>query len=363
MTKMVSRRTFLRNVATAGAGLGLSAILPSGLQAEDADKVGKKGRLPLWRGFNLLEKFNGQNDRFVERDFVWIAELGFNFVRLPMDYRMWIEGKDWTKFREETIKEIDEAIRFGEKYAVHLCLNFHRAPGYTVAQPPEAKSLWTDEEAMRVCSLHWETFAKRYRGIPSDRLSFNLFNEPPRIDPVAHRKVVARMVEAIRAQDADRRVICDGRDWGKTPPDELVGLGVATATRGYEPFKLTHYKASWAYKKGEWEEPAYPLRDGKTLWNRETLLKTNIEPWKKLEARDVGVMVGEFGAYNKTPHKVVLDWMSDNLSLWKEAGWGWALWNFRGAFGILDSGRSDVAYEEWRGCRLDRAMLKLLQQW
>jgi endoglucanase len=51
----------------------------------------------------------------------------------------------------------------------------------------------------------------------------------------------------------------------------------------------------------------------------------------------------------------------DQLDLWKEAGWGWSLWNLYGGFGILDSGRSDVEYEEFRGHKLDREMLKLLQ--
>ena len=41
---------------------------------------------------------------------------------------------------------------------------------------------------------------------------------------------------------------------------------------------------------------------------------------------------------------------------------GYALWNFRGSFGILDSGRSDVAYDEFHGHKLDRKMLELLQQ-
>jgi len=75
----------------------------------------------------------------------------------------------------------------------------------------------------------------------------------------------------------------------------------------------------------------------------------------------MGVMVGEFGAFNRTPHEVVLAWMRDCLDAWKAAGWGWALWNFRGGFGILDSDRTDVSYEGWRGHKLDRAMLKLLQ--
>lgn len=39
---------------------------------------------------------------------------------------------------------------------------------------------------------------------------------------------------------------------------------------------------------------------------------------------------------------------------------GWAMWNLRGAIGILDSGRSDVEYEDFRGHKLDRKMLDLL---
>jgi endoglucanase len=49
------------------------------------------------------------------------------------------------------------------------------------------------------------------------------------------------------------------------------------------------------------------------------------------------------------------------LSLWKEAGWGWAMWNFRGGFGVFDSERSDVKYENYKGHKLDRGMLELLK--
>jgi endoglucanase len=51
------------------------------------------------------------------------------------------------------------------------------------------------------------------------------------------------------------------------------------------------------------------------------------------------------------------------LERWREARFGWALWNFRGSFGVLDSGRPDVTYEEWNGHQLDRRMLQLLQEY
>jgi endoglucanase len=58
---------------------------------------------------------------------------------------------------------------------------------------------------------------------------------------------------------------------------------------------------------------------------------------------------------------VVIAWMRDCLAAWKAAGWGWALWNFRGSFGPLDSDRPDVAYDAWRGHKLDKAMMTLLR--
>ena len=87
-------------------------------------------------------------------------------------------------------------------------INFHRAPGYTVASPPEKTSLWTDPKTQGVCAKHWAMFARRYRGIPSERLSFNLMNEPARSRPKAYVAVVRKLAEAIRARrpgSADHR--------------------------------------------------------------------------------------------------------------------------------------------------------------
>lgn len=356
----MNRRDFL---AAAGASLaGVGRLSASPWRWPDLPKAAPAA-LPRWRGFNLLEKFMvGSAKPFLEDDFARIAELGFNFVRLPLDYRCWIESNDPTRLREPVLKEIDQAVEFGGKHQIHVMLNFHRAPGYTVAQPKEAKDLWTDESIQQVCADHWSAFAKRYQGIPNERVSFNLFNEPAEVPPEAHKKVVVRMAEAIHKQDPNRLIVCDGRGYGRKPPTELVGLGVAAATRGYDPFHLTHYQASWVNGSDKWPVPAYPLVENGKTWDRSTLESEMIAPWKALQGQGVGVMVGEFGAHNRTPHEVVLPWLRDCLAAWNDAGWGWALWNFRGSFGILDSDRKDVKYDDWNGRKLDRAMLEVLQR-
>jgi endoglucanase len=88
-----------------------------------------------------------------------------------------------------------------------------------------------------------------------------------------------------------------------------------------------------------------------------------LQPWLDISARGARVFVGEWGCFNQTPHPVALAWMKSWLDKWKQARFGWALWNFRGSFGILDSGRQDVVYEDWHGHKLDREMLTLLQQY
>jgi endoglucanase len=142
---------------------------------------------------------------------------------------------------------------------------------------------------------------------------------------------------------------------------KLAPLGIAQSTRGYQPMRISHHKASWVNGQN-WPEPSWPLKLGEgDVWDQARLRKECIEPWQALERQGVGVHVGEWGAYQRTPHAVALAWMKDFLALWKEADWGWALWNFRGSFGILDSSRADAKYEDFRGHKLDRAMLDLLQ--
>ena len=67
------------------------------------------------------------------------------------------------------------------------------------------------------------------------------------------------------------------------------------------------------------------------------------------------------GCYWYTPHDVAVRWMRDVMDVLQGYNIGYALWNFRGGFGILDSGRKDCAYEDWRGHKLDRQMLEVLQ--
>jgi endoglucanase len=336
----------------------------------DSEDINAK-QIPRWRGFNLQGDFASSGGAYEEADFAFMANWGFDFARLPLSYWVWSSPENWTVIHEEPLREIDRAVELGAKYKIHVNLNLHRIPGYCIndrhLEPADlfAGTQAEREKALSAAVFHWRAFAARYKGIPNSRLSFDLINEPPRQkSEQRYVEIVTTLVAGIRAVDPHRLIFVDGIDIGQTPVIGIADLGVVQSTRGYLPKAISHYQANWV-PTDEFETfkpPTWPLTDdlGRT-WNQERLEQEYIAKYQPLVDGGVTVHVGEWGVFNKTLHAVALAWMEDSLSLWKKAGWGFALWNLRGSFGVLDSERHDVKYENYKGHKLDRKMLELLK--
>jgi endoglucanase len=197
-------------------------------------------------------------------------------------------------------------------------------------------------------------------------VSFNLINEPDE-QPDApmtrddYKRVVKTATEAIHKTNPDRLMIADGVPRASAPCLELADVNVAQSCRVYTPTPVSHYKVESA-RNLNWPEPVWPgLKDGGRISGRKAL-EEYYRPWAELASRGIGVHSGEGGAYNKTPHPAVLAWLEDAMEILKQYNTGYALWGFRGPFGVLDSGRADVEYEDFHGHRLDRKLLELLRK-
>lgn len=317
---------------------------------------------PRWRGFNLPYACSiGRTSRPVGDHFRWIAEWGFDYVRLPLTYTNWIRNDDPFDIDESWLTYVDDCVDMAAKNGLHIDICFHRGPGYcTNDQRREPFNLWRDREALDAFCLHWQTFARRYRGMDSSRISFNLLNEPSGCDHASHERVMRAAVAAIRDIDPNRLIILDGLAWGTVPCPELADLGVAQSCRAYYPLGISHFRAEWE-DPGTWPTPSWPGTYNGMHWDR-AALERFYAPWISLLRSGVGVVCGEGGCYNHTPHHAALAWLRDNLAIFRSYGIGYALWNLVGSFGVLDSGRDDVAYEEFHGHKLDRELLSLLQQ-
>jgi len=367
----VIRRRFLR----AGA-----AAIPAMAAAAPWNSATVQRALPRWRGFNLLDLFQAfarERPRTSDDHFRWIRDWGFNFVRVPMDYWLWVDApwrerrtldpEEATRIAESALAEVDRLVELGRRFGLHVSLNFHRAPGYCINDGGrEPFLLWSDSRAEDAFLYHWEFFARRYREVSEFDLSFNLLNEAPRprtgyMRREDYRRVMSLAAARIREISPRRLVIVDGLDVGREVAGELVPEGVAQSVHAYWPAEVTHYRAPWVDKDASFPTPSWPLvkPDGTTAGPE--ALAAIYRPWGDLARSGIGVHCGECGCFNRTPHDVFLAWFEDVLRILAGYGIGWALWNFRGSFGVLDSGRQDVAYEDWHGHQLDRKLLTLLQ--
>ncbi len=378
-----TRREFLKTTSLAAASLATGSTSA----AAQPQKPGPAQTvIPRWRGFNMLSFFQAfspgeQSDGMVsEDDLRWMRDWGFDFTRIPMDYWLWVDS-DWQtsrqlkpddvlKIKESTLEKVDRTVDLGKRYGLHVNLNFHRAPGYCVNnREREPFVLWTDKQAEDAFVYHWDVFAQRYKGISSSDLSFNLVNEAPRpregyMSREDYRRVMTRATEKVRETSPERLIIIDGFGAGNLVVDEMIPTGVAQSVHGYYPGRISHFRASWVDRESKFREPTWPLLkpDGSVELDRAGLEK-HYTPWAELARQGIGVHCGECGGYNKTPYGVFMGWFEDVMDILKTHGIGYALWNFRGSFGILDSGRADVEYEDWHGHKLDRKLLTMLQKY
>jgi len=130
--------------------------------------------------------------------------------------------------------------------------------------------------------------------------------------------------------------------------------------RGYQPMPVSHHNAEWWAGHTTAPEPVYPGLDWNGVtWNRDSL-REFYQPWRDVEGGGARIHIGECGCYNQTPNDIALRWFTDLFGLFGEFGWGYALWNFEGAFGIVGHGRPGAVYEEMYGYPVDRALMDLL---
>ncbi|WP_201758849.1 glycoside hydrolase family 5 protein [Acidisarcina polymorpha] len=377
----MDRRSFVKG-ATAACILAASADSVTMGQTQGQAGSTQASRSTIrWKGFNLQWQQRktdpSTKPAYEESDFQNMSNWGFTFARLPLSYWIWGKPTDWTYIDPEPLKRLDRAVDLGRQWNIHINLNFHRIPGYCInGRELEPADLFTGraaerDRALQAAVYHWRYFAKRFKSVSSRNLSFDLINEPPKMRSYEgafqerYVEIVQALVKAIREEDSDRMIFADGINIGQSPVIELADLNLIQSTRGYQPKAVSHYTATWV-PKDEFETfktPTWPLTDDKgVVWDRAKLKQEYIDKYKPLTDRNVLVHVGEWGCYNKTPHEVALAWMRDCISCWNQAGWGWALWNLRGDFGVMDSGRADVAYEDYQGHKLDRQMLELLRE-
>lgn len=226
-----------------------------------------------WRGAGLGSSKNDGGSNFCtdfrETDIKFLADNGFNFARIFFSFstlRFPDYPEDGRLVNENELRDLDQLIAWGMEYGVHIqiAMSFYLDEG---GNDKTDSSIATNDAQWAMVQNYWTMLARRYAGIPSRYLTFDLSNEvqPQEGDDVSYAKdKLGQLVSSVRAADAQRVLLHSfpgnpNADWVEV----VASLGVAIGCHPYYP----QYIATTGYEYSEqnpyaapfWPQPWFPM--------------------------------------------------------------------------------------------------------
>lgn len=157
----------------------------------------------------LLDIFEGA--WIQESDVAWLAEQGFNLVRVPLGYRALTTGTDTAKptsleWNEAAFGHIDQLLDWCDAHGMYALLDIQEAPGGQNDYSGEA-TLYTDPAMQDLTVELWEELSRRYH----DRdvvAAYSLLAEPMSAPTAQARdEMYDRIFKAVRALGDDHLIV------------------------------------------------------------------------------------------------------------------------------------------------------------
>lgn len=227
--------TYNKNIITDKL-LNASSKLPDAAQS----------KLPMWRGAgNTLKGIaaHGYED-YRESDVRFLAENGYNFMRIMSSYANYSYPdypKDVDLVNSYEFEELDRIIAWGMKYGVHISILMQDISVRNRETYVMANDKYPTPEEWTYMQNYWTALAKRYKGIPSKYISFDIMNEwnPSNKNMTDQFKTDwQKVITAIRAVDPDRLLIASF-DKDVEAAQAIAQLGVAVTAHPYYPSFMT----------------------------------------------------------------------------------------------------------------------------
>ena len=159
-----------------------------------------------------------------------IKSWGFNSVRLPLHYNLFIDTTNPGQFNDEGFIFIDSLLSWCESNQIYLILDMHACPGGQSANAisdynPSFPSLWESEHNKDLLVKIWRLIAERYS--QKEWIGgYDLINEPAwnlGTNNLPLRELFTRITDTVRAVDQNHIIFIEG-NWyatdfnGLTPP-------------------------------------------------------------------------------------------------------------------------------------------------
>lgn len=313
---------------------------------------------PFQKGINIsdwllyAEEENIRPEAYLEKDFIDIKNLGFDAVRLPVNFQNHVDASN--KINNYMLTCLDNAVNMAEKVGLYIIIDNH---GYL------GKNFY-DSDRLLMTSVFGQ-LAQRYSG-RSDKLIYELFNEPHQNEYFKNTSslndVQNEWIAAIREYDTEHSIIVtgDGCSIDHLADCNFSDRNLIYTFHFYGPHLFTHQGADWNNSPLQYlaspvpfpydsaKMPAKPSEfigsyneadfdDYPELGNVEYIRNRIQKAVDFANERNVPVFCGEWGVLNKLAeqddycyyHRAVKDIFENN-------GIAWTLWAYRDDFSIFN---------------------------
>jgi len=289
-------------------------------------------------------------------DIALIKAMGFDHVRLSVNPQPMFTVGEPNKIPAEYLGYLDAAVKLILDQGLAVVIDLHPESDFK-------SRLAKEDDFVEQFADFWRGLAAHYSTWDTDRLFFEILNEPEFTDRYRWLGVQAKLASAIRESAPSHTIIAAGARWSND--DELVfqeplhDPNVIYNFHFYEPHLFTHQGANWGAVYWHWlrgvrypsnaesAEQAALLVPEET--NRLQVIRYGHEQWDaaRIDAemkqaadwarrRGVPLVCNEFGVYREyaAPQDRAA-WLHDVRTAFERNGIGWTMWDYSGSFGVV----------------------------
>jgi endoglucanase len=318
----------------------------------------------LRRGVNLSAWFGGvwdpkgyTKEHFeswtTAADLALIKSAGFDHVRLPIN--------------PQPMMDAARNGRMAEYYgyldaAVKMILDAGLAVEIDMHPDSDFKAKLAQDDFVERYADYWRGVAQHYAAWDSERIFFEILNEPEMRDAYRWYGVETKLAAAIRQGAPANTIIAPGARWDDD--DDLVFLeplrdpNVIYVFHFYEPHIFTHQGATWGAFYWHWLKglhyPSSPenaaqvaagvpdaahrldvVRYGQNHWDAEHIDAEITQAAEWARHNSVALICNEFGVFREGAGPQDRSrWITDTRTSLERHNIGWAMWDYSGNFGV-----------------------------
>lgn len=307
-----------------------------------------------------------------KEDIAYIASLGFDHVRVPVDYNV-LEDEEGNKL-ESGFQYLENCRDWCREYGLHMLIDLHECFGYSFdpLKVDMDRKVFFYDEALQTRFLNlWKEIATSFKD-DQDMVAFEPLNEVVLYEVhEAWNALVKRYIEMMREIVPEAYIVIGGVQYNHVSNVKLLDPPyddkIVYNFHCYEPFLFTHQGAYWVdYMPADFRV-AYPLpieeyrklykevidtHDGVVFLEEVAELGPKFfdiifdDAIKAAEKYDAPLYCGEYGAIDLSENHSKIRWLKDIHTAFKAHGIGRALWNYKEKdFGFVDESFKEVQQE------------------